>query len=323
MRLSQTLKEIEGDFVLLDLGSAHPAGALQRVPEVMAAVTLVEVDLHPNHAQGEGRYFKQIRLCKGVAGTRAKRLFRTRAFPDVSSFLEPKPDLIRAYGLADYFLETAVAEVECEPVTSLLRKEGLTRVDFFKTDLEGLDAEVLMSDSELVGRALCVQCELRFQPFYVGEPVFHVVAAYLADLGLELISMRPAVWKYATSHRAVQRDGRWVWADVLFFLSPSQVQKQFGQHTWKMFAKQIILARLLGLGNYAEHLFCETHSLMPPAIERELSTFVTPSFSLPRSVLATVNRLPAGWMVIGAMRRVFGYLWTTTAIYRDAISGDF
>ena len=47
------------------------------------------------------------------------------------------------------------------------------------------------SAPEIVGQALCVQSELRFQPFFHGEPHFHEVAAYLTGLGFELVFLRP------------------------------------------------------------------------------------------------------------------------------------
>jgi len=207
----------------------------------------------------------------------------------------------------------------------VLADHGVNRVDLFKTDLEGMDYEVLASAPRLVEQALCVQSELRFQPFYQGEPYFHEVAGYLTSLGLDLVALRPATWKYATAHRAVERDGRTVWADSIFFLSPKEVQERFGNEAWKSFAKQIILARLLGLTNFAEHLYEQTSGQFPEAVRRELSRFVQPAFNLPRSILAHINKLPLGWMAIGALRRLFRYGYKTTAIYRNDLvtASDF
>jgi len=165
----ETIKQLKGDFVVLDLGSAHSVGILRKMPNVMEAITLIEIDLHSNAAESPTDYFKRIKLKKAVAGKRGKRVFKQRKFPDCSSFLVPRPELIRAYGLEDYFVEMAAIEIECEPITELLLQEGVKRVDLLKTDLEGLDYEVLASDRELVSQALCVQSELRFQPFFQGE----------------------------------------------------------------------------------------------------------------------------------------------------------
>ena len=315
----ETIKQLKGDFVVLDLGSAHSVGILRKMPNVMEAITLIEIDLHSNAAESPTDYFKRIKLKKAVAGKRGKRVFKQRKFPDCSSFLVPRPELIRAYGLEDYFVEMAAIEIECEPITELLLQEGVKRVDLLKTDLEGLDYEVLASDRELVSQALCVQSELRFQPFFQGERMFHEVLSYLTSLGFELIWMRPAVWKYATAHRALQRDGRWVWADVVLFLNPKTVESRFGHEAWKAFVKQIIVARLLGLANYSQYLYQQTATQFPKSVREELARFVQPAFSLPRSILAQVNKLPFGWMAIGAVRSLFRYGYKTTAIYSDDV----
>jgi FkbM family methyltransferase len=320
----ETIKLLKGDFVVLDLGSAHSVGILRKMPNVMEAITLIEIDLHASATEGPAGYFKRIKLKKAVAGKHGNRVFKQRKFPDCSSFLDPVPGLVRAYGLEEYFVEVASVEMECETITELLLHEGLKRVDLLKTDLEGLDYEVLAGDPGLVSQALCVQSELRFQPFFQGERMFHEVLSYLTNLGFELIWMRPTIWKYATVDRARQRDGRCVWADVMLFLNPQTVEARFGHEAWKAFVKQIILARLLGLANYSQYLYQQKATQFPNGVREELARFVQPAFSLPRSILAQVNKLPFGWMAIGAIRRMFRYGYKTTAIYSGDVmtSGD-
>ena len=320
--MRETLSRLKGDFVVLDLGAAHRAGLLRELPGLAGAVTLVEVDALLGEAPPKATEGNRIRLKRAVAGTRGKRVFKQRKYPECSSFLEPIPELVQAYGLQDYFVEAGAIELECETITELLGEHGIKRVDLFKTDLEGVDFEVLASAPQLVEQALCVQCELRFQPFYEGEPCFHEVAGYLAGLGFELICVRPGVWKYATPNRRLQRDGRTVWADAIFFLKPISVRERFGQETWKCFAKQVILARLLGLGNFAEHLQRQAGAEFPEPVRKELARLVQPRFSLPRLALAQINKLPLGWKFVGAARRFFRYGYRTTAFYPDDVVGS-
>ena len=295
---------IKGRFRGPGLGLSPFQRHLEEDAERPGAITLIEKDLPSSEAESPTNYFKRIKLKKAVAGKQGKRAFKQRKFPDCSSFLDPQPELVHAYGLEDYFVEVASSDIECETITELLLQEGVKRVDLLKTDLEGLDYEVLASDPELVSQALCVQSKLRFQPFFQGEKgMFHEVLSYLTKSGFELISMRPAVWKYATADRVLQRDGRWVWTDVMLFLSPQVVEARFGREAWKAFVKQIIVARLLGLANYSQYLYQQTATRFPKVVQEELARFVQPAFSLPRSILAQVNRLPFGWMAIGAVRR--------------------
>jgi FkbM family methyltransferase len=315
--MKETVSRLKGDFIVLDLGAAHTLGLLEEAPGLTGAITLVEVDALLGETQQQASKVNRICLRKAVAGKRGKRVFKRRKFPECSSFLDPIRERVEAYGLQDYFLEVGSVELECETIAELLGEHGIKRVDLFKTDLEGMDFEVLASAPALVQQALCVQSELRFQPFFQGEPSFHEVAGYLAGLGFELICLRPAVWKYATPNRRLQRDGRTVWADTVFFLNPISVRERFGPEAWKCFAKQVILARLLGLGNFAEHLQGQAAAEFPEAVRKELARFVRPGFSLPRLVLAQINRLPLGWMVVGAARRLCRYGYRTAALYPD------
>jgi hypothetical protein len=319
--LKETLQQLAGELVILDLGSAHSRGLLARFPELAAAAVLVEVDAQGTTTETAHEFHRRVVLRQAVAGQAGRRLFKRRAFPEASSFLDPDPDLVRAYGLGDYFELVGTEDFECVPVAHLLAAQAIERVDLLKTDLEGLDFEVLQSAPELVRQALCVQCELRFQPFFQGEPPFHVVVAYLDGLGLDLVWLRPQVWKYATSHRSQQRRGRLVWADAVFLLRPDLVRAQAGVPVWKALAKQVILARLLGLENQAEYLYAAARSELPEVVRAELSHWLAPRFD-PIALAATgVRALPGGWMLLEAARRACraGYRWA--GLYKDRVVG--
>ncbi len=315
--MDETIKLLKGDFVALDLGSAHSRDLFRDHSDLAGAATFIEVDALSQERKNDAPFHRRISLKKAVAGTSGKKILTRRKFPDCSSFPEPDPELIEAYGLQSYFEKVGTMELECETISTLLREQGISRVDLFKTDLEGMDFEVLASAPELVSRALCVQSELRFQPFYRGEPHFHEVAAHLAGLGFELIFLRPEIWKYATPHQELARDGRLVWCDAIFFMNAEKVREKFGEQAWKSFLKQIILARLLCLNNFAEYLYQTHANQFPDSVRRELQDFLVCGFGASRRLIALVNRLPMGWMFIAALRRVFSAGYRATCLYRD------
>lgn len=317
--MQETLNQIGRDFVVLDLGAAHSDTVIRGTPWLGQALTIVEVDLQGEEASGGGEEFRRIRLRKGVAGSEGRRFFQKRRFAECSSFLDPKRELLRDYGIENYFDEVERTAVDCEPVSRLLKQHGIERVDLFKTDLEGLDFEVLASAPDLVGASLCVQCELRFQPIYEGEASFCEAVTFLAGLGFELVWMNPVVWKYATRHRDLQRDGRYVYADTIFFLEPGKVRQLFGDKAPQAFAKQIILARLLGLENFAEHIFEREIEGFSPPVRGELQAFVRPSFNLVRQGLALLNAMPFGWIAIGGLRRLCKAASSALALYPDRV----
>ena len=313
----ETIKLLKGDFVALDLGSAHSRDLFRDHSDLAGAATFIEVDALSQEHKGDAPFHRRISLKKAVAGTPGKRILTRRKFPDCSSFPEPDPELVRAYGLQSYFEKVGTMELECETISTLLREQGVNRVDLFKTDLEGMDFEVLSSAPDLVSRALCVQCELRFQPFYRGEPHYHEVAAYLAGLGFELIFLRPEIWKYATPNQELARDGRLVWCDAMFFMKTEKVRQNFGEQAWKCFLKQLILARLLGLNNFAEYLYQTQANQFPDSVRREMQEFIQRGFGANRRLFALINQLPMGWMFIAALRRLFGAGYRATCLYRD------
>ncbi len=314
----ETLQQLKGDFVLLDLGSAHSGNLLSASPELASAVTLVEVDPQAPTADGTVCH-RRICLPRAVAGTPGPRTFKHRAFPEGSSFLDPRPDLLRDYGLERYFDLVREEEIECETLPGLLAAQGIPRVDLFKTDLEGLDFEVIRSAPDLVRAALVLQCELRFQPFFEGEAEFTEVTGHLRQQGFELIWIRPQIWKYATPGRDQARAGRLVWADACFFLSPSGVRKlDLG---WKAFAKQILLAKLLGLENYAEHLYAGYQSSFTPSIRQEIGAWVRPRPALGRRLARGIRGLPGGWMLLSVTRRFFLRCARQAALFKDPVIG--
>lgn len=319
--MTETVRQLTGDFVLLDLGSANSVAMFRDFPALQPAATLIAVDAREDQYRGPDKFHRRISIKKAVAGTSGKRPFYSRLFPECSSFLQPKPELVAAYGLERYFKLKEVSKLECTTVRELLAEHGIQRVDFFKTDVEGLDFEVLTSAPELVGQSLCVQSELRFQPIFEGEPPFHEVVGWLADLGFELIHFRPEVWKYQTPFRDRVRDGRNVWTDAMFFLSPDKVRERFPAAPWKAFAKQIILCRMLGLANYAEFLFAQTAALYPPQVRGELESFSEPAPGWPMKAANWIGRWPLGQLFLEASRRLCSWGYFQSAVFKDEVIG--
>jgi len=201
--MKETVNRLQGDFVVLDLGSAHTLGLLREVPGLSRAITFIEVDALLREGPQPAPEANRICLRKAVAGKRGKRVFKQRKFPECSSFLEPVPEAVAAYGLQDYVVEVGALELECETIAELLGERGIQRVDLFKT----------------------------------------------------------------------------------------------------------------------EHLQQQAAAELPEPFREELARFVEPRFSLPRFVLSQVNKLPMGWMLIGAACRRVRYGGPTTALYPDPVLG--
>ncbi len=303
--MDATIRSLTGNFTILDLGSAS-ATDMPALRPFRSALTLIELDAVAATAATTTKYHRKISLQAAIAGRPGRRMFYQRKFPQSSSFLPAKTELVAAYGLQALFEIERTFDIECETLTSVLGARDIRRVDFLKTDLEGLDYEVLASAPDIVRQSLVIQSEVRFQPLFVGEPDFATIAAYLTGLGFELVILRPEVWKYATRRRDLMRDGRMVWADAIFFNSTAQLPALFHDEAPLAFLKQIILAQALELHNYAEYLFEYSRAQLPADIQSELADYLAREVGMPRLLVQAMNKLaslPGGSRLVWSLRR--------------------
>ncbi|MDD5679104.1 MAG: FkbM family methyltransferase [Kiritimatiellae bacterium] len=246
-------QELRGRFVVVNLG----AGADSDYPLPAAfqkAMTLIEIEGGRVNPITSEKYFAKHTVGKVIAGSSEHRRFNQYAWWGGGGIYEPIPEMIKLYGLDNFYKVLSVSDVETETVPQLLDSLAIETIDFLKTDIEGADFEVIKSCENLLPRVLMLQCELRFQPFYVGEPRFHEVDKYLHEHGFELIDMLPDRWKPNTTNRNRWKDGRLVWADCLYAKAPEAIIKFQNDEIPLAFAKQILIANMLGLNSHAEYL---------------------------------------------------------------------
>jgi len=306
--LVEIINWLKDRFVIVDLGSANASDLA--LGDATRCATLVELDAGGKSRTNPARYHKHFRVQTAVSGTQGKRVFFRRKFSECSSILEPNATHVRDYGLDHGFALQEAVELDCDTLVGVLTSIGVRSVDFLKTDLEGLDYEILVSGRSVLTGTLVIQSELRFQPFYVGEPPFHTVAGYLADLGFELITLRPEVWKYNTSGRDLARDGRLVWADAIFFLRPDRVHYLFKDMAPLAFAKQVLLAKALDLHNYAEHILEDLSPQINPPVARELRELLRIPFGrrITFTLINLLSSIPGAGRVFAKVRQALRVL---------------
>jgi hypothetical protein len=206
----------------------------------------VEVDVEGSAVTGKD-YHRKICIRRPIAGQAGRRTFRRNSFAGTCSLLEPLDGAVEAFGMERYCTLVERIEFECDTIPSLLRKEQIKSLDFLKTDVEGLDCEIVRSCEEFLGKTLFIQCELRFRPFYQTEPYFHETVTLLARHGYEVLDIiHIDRWQYKTPNRRFQMQGRAQWADFLFVLQPERLAGAFENTLPEAVAKQVILACMLG-----------------------------------------------------------------------------
>jgi FkbM family methyltransferase len=107
-------------------------------------------------------------------------------FSDASSLLPAT-----ASGLSEFKIKPAAEQkVQVMPLDVLVAREKIPWPDLLKLDVQGYELEVLRGAQTCLHRARAVLCEVSFQPFYAGQPLFPEVLVFLETHGFALHALR-------------------------------------------------------------------------------------------------------------------------------------
>ena len=264
------------DFVVIDLGAGFAASNNILKP-YHGDMTLIELDAVNDSNRNISDYKRHEFICQAIGAVEEKRVLYRRGLSNASSLTTPQPGIVQAYGLDSHFTVESQQDVDVTTLPALLKSLQIDRMDWLKTDLEGLDGPVLFSSRDLLETTLVVQAELRFQPFYEQEPTFFEVGSFMEDLGFELIQMHSESWRYKTNESEMMRDGRIAFVDAVFFLTPAMVKSRIGDLYHHAIAKQIAIACSYNYTNYAQYLLENYATDLEPATLSVLNQLIRPS----------------------------------------------
>ncbi|MBL7996806.1 FkbM family methyltransferase [bacterium] len=279
------LDALTGSFVVVNLGSGGDAD-YDLPSSFLKTITLIEIDAGGNKSATSQRYYRKHLINSVVAGDKSPGEFKIRNYGACSGLREPHQEIIEQYGLQKFYETKSSQHVIPTTLPDILDPLGIDTVDLLKTDLEGLDFEVIKSCDHLLSNVLAIKCELRFQPFYQGEPHFHEVTQYLHERDFELIGLTPEYWKPLTENRKTHRDGRVVFADVFFLKRTEIIRGLPGDKKKISAAKQIIAASMSGHKSQAEWLLDQYRDLLAPEWITELKPIVMSKIErgIPRAI---------------------------------------
>lgn len=248
------MDKLASQFVVANLGASGDAD-YKAPPALLRTMTVVELDGGAQPIQTSDKYHQKIRISEFVSGRGGPRTFYERAFWGCCGLSAARDEVVERYGLEAFYRVNATRQVSTRPLTEVLAEKGIRRVDFLKTDLEGIDFEVLKSVQELLPETLAVQCELRFEPLYADEPPADEVLPFLRKLGFELVGLRPEYWKPKHPDWGAFVDGNVAWGDFFFMRSaPSVIALAEKTGDALPLAKHIFLSVMFGKINHALRL---------------------------------------------------------------------
>jgi len=121
---------------------------------------------------GGNRGFRECHVVRAIVADRdapEHPVFLTKS-PYCSSTLRPKADVLAHYAHAGLFEVVGTATVPCTRLGTVLARHGLDRIDWLKTDSQGLDRRVFESlEPEQRRRTLLVELEPGIMNGYEGE----------------------------------------------------------------------------------------------------------------------------------------------------------
>lgn len=196
-------------------------GDLNLPRAVLAMTTLVDIDGgDPGHSGVMPHRYHQCFERHDCIGDGTWANLTINAFRGSSSILAPDAEQVAAYGIERYYTPESVVSMQSRRLSFVLGDLGVHDVDLLKIDTEGMDwaiARDFFKDQCAAGRIVprVVQMELRWQPFYAGEPHASAVIETMRRWGYDLVSLRHTDhWLYAP-HGCGSR-GRAVWSDCVF-----------------------------------------------------------------------------------------------------------
>lgn len=249
------IERLVDNFVLLNLGAGGDS-AYKAPPEILRTLTVVELDGGDQPILTGNVYHRKHRIKEFVSGSGGPRTFYKRAYWGCSGLADCRPEIVSLYGLDPYFVLESTQVVQTSALRDIVQQLGLGRIDFLKTDLEGIDFEVIQQMEDFLPETLALQSELRFTPVFAGEAPCEEVVTWCRARGFEVVGLRPEYWKPKHPRWTEFIDGNIVWADFFLMRTPESVlllsKKQ--QSTLPL-QKHILLAAMFGKMNHACHLF--------------------------------------------------------------------
>jgi len=169
--------------VLLDVGASgeiHPKWKPLARHAICIAFDADEREI--GYAVDESREYRKLYLFNSLvtdAATAMADFYLTRS-PFCSSLLVPDDASLANYNFGDLFAIEKIVRLNSVQLSQALRKVGVTKVDWFKTDSQGTDLRLFASlGEELVNRVLVAEFEPGIVDGYRGEDKLHGLMAFM------------------------------------------------------------------------------------------------------------------------------------------------
>lgn len=168
------LSELDIHPVLIDIGASGSPPSIWNEIAARSIRLGFDPDKREVNSSSEGHFRKSIIVDAAVTSNAAEAqvLYLTRS-PFCSSTLKPDQNSLKEYTFCNLFTVDSETRARAITLEKALREFSLSRVDWFKSDSQGVDLRLFQSlPLELRERVLAVDVEPGLIHAYLGEDLF-------------------------------------------------------------------------------------------------------------------------------------------------------
>lgn len=192
---------------------------------------------------------------------------------NMSSFLEPDPDVMARYGkkLADSAV-VATEQVPIERLDLLAEQDGFG-ADVLKVDTQGSELMVLKGAELVLRSVVLAEIEVSFFRRYRDQPLFADIEAYMVERGFELIELSK-LKRYRAGNslrirnaglRDGERSGRVAYGDAIFLRGEDSILSASQADSGTSLLRAIVALAAYGKADIAARLLDVGHATLPEA----------------------------------------------------------
>ncbi|WP_395022096.1 FkbM family methyltransferase [Dongia sp.] len=112
--------------------------------------------------------------------------------PSSSSLYPPNPEIMARYAQHQYGKLVKTVDIEVMAISECLDQHQRPNPNLIKLDIQGAELDVLKSMSEKHwSDLLALQVEVEFIEYYIGQPLFGEIDAFMKGRGFELFDLLP------------------------------------------------------------------------------------------------------------------------------------
>jgi FkbM family methyltransferase len=180
----------EEPFVVVDVGSR--GGVMSHLRQLWPCVKIIcfEPDEDECRRLNKESLYGEIHYPYALAEGEIERIFYVTKFPPSSGLYHPGTFMQR---LANGGNAEVVEEIKIKTTTldTVLKREGISGVDFIKLDAEGAELDILKGSQEALSSfgVFGVLSEVRFNDKLNGSPPFSAIDAFLQEQGFTLYDL--------------------------------------------------------------------------------------------------------------------------------------